>query len=188
MSSCGWLAVVWFKNLAYSFINVRGISSVGRLHSAGIAPRHRYYTPIRHPLAFGPFPGVTGYRTYLALAISRQGEEGFSSCLTCPCHRAVATHPAEVEQPSQSAFGCPCGLRPPVVGSTFGVSTFGATSAFTFVTAQGLAPSPGEASSIGFRTLVSRHPAIQATGLLTPTLAGLSPAEHASLRWTHNRT
>ena len=35
--------------------------------------------------------------------------------------------------------------------------------------------------------LGSRHPAIQATGLLTLTPAGLSPAEHASLRWTHNR-
>ena len=42
--------------------------------------------------------------------------------------------------------------------------------------------------SIGFRGLVSRHPAIQATGRLTLTPAGLAPAEHASLRWTHNRT
>src|SRR5208337_2940075 len=42
--------------------------------------------------------------------------------------------------------------------------------------------------SIGFRVLVSRHPAIQTTGPLTLAPAGLSPAEHASLRWTHNRT
>jgi hypothetical protein len=42
--------------------------------------------------------------------------------------------------------------------------------------------------SIGFKVLVSRHLAIQATGLLTIAPAGLSPAEHASLRWTHNRT
>ena len=41
--------------------------------------------------------------------------------------------------------------------------------------------------SIGFRVLVSRHPAIQTTGLLTLAPAGLSPAEHASLRWTHGR-
>ena len=46
----------------------------------------------------------------------------------------------------------------------------------------------GRRLSIGFRVLVSLHPAIQATGLLTFTPAGLSPAEHASLRWTHNRT
>jgi hypothetical protein len=36
--------------------------------------------------------------------------------------------------------------------------------------------------------LVSRHPAIQTTGLLTVAPAGLPPAEHASLHWTHNRT
>src|ERR1039457_3385840 len=48
--------------------------------------------------------------------------------------------------------------------------------------------SPRKVLSIGFRVLVSRHPAIQATGLLTLPPAGLSPAEHASLRWTHNRT
>src|SRR5262245_7222168 len=41
---------------------------------------------------------------------------------------------------------------------------------------------------MGFRVLVSRHPAIQTTGLLTLAPAGLAPAEHASLHWTHNRT
>jgi hypothetical protein len=54
---------------------------------------HRYYGPIRHPLAFGPLPGLAGYRAYLAPAISRRGEEGFSSCWACPCHRAVASTP-----------------------------------------------------------------------------------------------
>ena len=39
--------------------------------------------------------------------------------------------------------------------------------------------------SIGFRISVSLHPAILATGLLAFTPTGLSPAEHASLRWTH---
>ena len=41
---------------------------------------------------------------------------------------------------------------------------------------------------MGFRVLVSLHPAIQATGLLTLAPAGLTPAEHTSLHWTHNRT
>jgi len=40
--------------------------------------------------------------------------------------------------------------------------------------------------SIGFRILVSRHPAIRTTELLTFAPAGLSPAEHTSLDWTHN--
>jgi hypothetical protein len=38
---------------------------------------------------------------------------------------------------------------------------------------------------MGFRILVSLHPAIQTTGLLTFAPAGLSPAEHTSLYWTH---
>ena len=41
---------------------------------------------------------------------------------------------------------------------------------------------------MGFRYSVPLLPAIQATELLILTLAGLTPAEHPSLRWTHNRT
>jgi hypothetical protein len=41
---------------------------------------------------------------------------------------------------------------------------------------------------MGFRYSVSLLPAIQATGLLFLTLAGLTPAEHTYLTWTHNRT
>ena len=41
---------------------------------------------------------------------------------------------------------------------------------------------------MGFRSLISLLSAIRATGLLAFTLAGLSPAEHVSLAWTHNRS
>ena len=41
---------------------------------------------------------------------------------------------------------------------------------------------------MGFKVSVSLHPAIQATGPLTFAPAGLIPAEHTSLRWTHKRT
>jgi hypothetical protein len=41
---------------------------------------------------------------------------------------------------------------------------------------------------MGFRVSVSLHPAIQATGRLTFAPAGLIPAEHTSLRWTHKRS
>ena len=44
---------------------------------------------------------------------------------------------------------------------------------------------PKMALSMGFRTSVSLPPAIQATGPRTFTPVGLSPTEHASLRWTH---
>ena len=39
--------------------------------------------------------------------------------------------------------------------------------------------------TMGFRNSLSLLPAIRATRLLVFTLAGLTPAEHASLRWTH---
>ena len=98
-------------------------------------------------------------------------------------------HPAEVEQPSRSAFGCPCCLRRPVVGSAFGASHFRGHFCVHFRYGPMTRSLPKETLSPGFRMLVSRYPAIQATRLLTLTPAGLSPpAEHASLRWTHNRT
>ena len=68
-----------------------------------------------------------------------------------------------------------------------GILIFEATSTFIFITARQLAHLPWRRSSIGFRNSVSLLSAIPATGLLTLAPAGLSPAEHASLRWTHNR-
>jgi hypothetical protein len=69
-----------------------------------------------------------------------------------------------------------------------GLPTVGATCAFACAMAWGLASIPRMLLSMGFRASVSFLPAIRATRLLTFTLAGLAPAEHASLRWTHNRT
>ena len=60
---------------------------------AGVTPLLRYYGPGRHRLVFDRFPDFAGYTTYLAPPISRWGEDGFSSCSTCPCHRAVPTTP-----------------------------------------------------------------------------------------------
>jgi hypothetical protein len=65
----------------------------GPLRSADITPLRRYYGPSRHPLVFGRLPGFAGYTAYLAPTISRRDEEGFSSCLACPYHRAVASTP-----------------------------------------------------------------------------------------------
>jgi hypothetical protein len=69
-----------------------------------------------------------------------------------------------------------------------GQLTFEANYAFTFVTARWLAIIPRMIWSIGFKDSVSFLLAIQATRLLTFASVGLSPTEHASLRWTHNRT
>ena len=60
-----------------------------------MAEAPRYYGPSRHRLVFDRFPGASGYAVYLAPSISRRDEDGFSSCLACPCHRAVPTTPPE---------------------------------------------------------------------------------------------
>jgi transposase InsO family protein len=102
-----------------------------------------------------------------------------------PCCRF---HPAEVEMPHRSDFGIPCCLRPPEAGSALGSRPFETTFTFTVITARQLVVSPRETLSIGFRILISLHPAIRTTGRLTFSPAGLPPAEHTSLNWTHFRT
>src|SRR5450830_873105 len=108
----------------------------GPLRSTDITPLHRYCGPIRHPLAVDRFPGCAGYTIYLAPVISRRDEEGFSSCLACPCHRAVASTPprsrcrvGQISAP-HAAFALQLRARPS------DSLTFEATFAFTFITAR----------------------------------------------------
>ena len=69
--------------------------AAGLLGSPNITSVLRYYEPIHHRLAVSHFPGLTGYMTYPAPPISRWGEDGFSSCSACSCHRAVPNTPPE---------------------------------------------------------------------------------------------
>jgi hypothetical protein len=75
-----------------------------------------------------------------------------------------------------------------IVDTFRGSTPFEATFTFTVITARQLVVPPRETLSIGFRILISLHPAIQTTGRLTFAPAGLPPAEHTSLSWTHFRT
>jgi hypothetical protein len=78
----------------------KNYETAGSLRSLGVTPVHRYCKPFRHLLAFLPFPGLAGYRSDLLQNISLW--EGFSSCPTCPCHRAVPTTPPECHVASVS--------------------------------------------------------------------------------------
>ena len=137
----------------------------GSLCSTGIPPLHRSYGPLRPPLIFRRFPGVSGYTTSLAPPFSRWDEEGFSSCFACPCPHAVAPTPPEWSAASASVrrpmrpSPARVQARPP------GLLTFGATCAFACATAWTLAPIPRMRLSRGFRRLVSRPPALRAPGL-----------------------
>ena len=119
-----------------AFRVVRDPPTAGRLRSAGSTPPLRDYSPVRHPLAFGPLPGVAGYRAYLAPVISHRGEEGFSSCSVRPCHRGAAITPPKwvggLNQVSAAHAAFASGLR--ARPSEYG--TLEATSAFTCVAAR----------------------------------------------------
>jgi len=54
-----------FLSLSPTSLLLEELLTVGRLCSTGITPLHHYYTPIRHPLVFEPFPNIAGYRLYL---------------------------------------------------------------------------------------------------------------------------
>src|SRR6476619_6226174 len=116
------------------------------------------------------------------------GRGGLRQLLGMPLLPCCRFHPAEVAMPHRSDFGTPFCLRPTEAGSALGSTPFEATFTFTVVTARQLVVSPRETLSIGFRILISLHPAIQTTGRLTFAPAGLPPAEHTSLNWTHFRT
>jgi len=139
----------------------------------GITPHHRSYTPIRHPLAVNPLPGFAGYRVYPSPELSLRGQDGLLQLLSVSLPTCRRYYPAKViDRFSQNAinhtaFTLRMGVQP------LELRTFEVTYAFTFVTACSLTPSLTEELSIGFRILVSRHPAIQVTRPLTLTPAGL---------------
>ena len=107
----------------------------GPLRFTEVTPLRRYYGPGRHLLVFGRLPGLAGYTAYLVPTISRRDEEGFSSCLACPCHRAVAFTPPRWDAASVR-------FRHPILPSPYGsglgprIWPFEATFAFTVVTAR----------------------------------------------------
>ncbi len=100
-------------------MSTKEIPSAGSLRSTSVTRLRSYYGPIRHPHASAPLPGVAGYRSGLAPWVSPWGVEGFSSCFTCPCHRATAVYPAGVDSrlsqsaPVHAAFAISQKARPP---------------------------------------------------------------------------
>jgi hypothetical protein len=101
---------------------------------------------------------------FAAPPISRRDEEGFSSCLAHPCHRAAANTPPECLAASVSC-GNPCCLRPFGAGSAPGAFGFSRPP----MRSLSLRPDdsltiPKMALSIGFIRFVSSANAIQATG------------------------
>jgi hypothetical protein len=102
-----------------------------------------------------------------------------------PGPRAVANHPAGATRRVNRLAASRAAFALTVAGSASGATHFRGHRAFTFVTARELALIPGMRLSRGFRPLVTLWLALPATGLPILTPAGLPPAEHISLSWTH---
>ncbi len=102
-----------------------------------------------------------------------------------PCCRF---HPAEALEPHRSDFGSPCCLRPPVGGSAFGANHFRGHFCVHCCYGPVTRRLPTGDVVDRLQSLGFPPPCYPNYGVLIFAPAGLSPAEHASLRWTHNRT
>ena len=105
-----------------------------------------------------------GYRTYLFPGFLRSGEEGLSSCLKCPCNRAVAFTPPEESPVSVSLQNfLLSSLGPDQLD--FRLHAFRGYYTFTVVTARLLAHHPLQwLCQQTPEQFVSSLPAVQATG------------------------
>src|SRR5215831_12701725 len=120
-------------------------------------------TPSRLP----PISWVLQLYGFPAPPISRRDEEGFSSCFACPCHRAVASHPARVDVRFSQ-------VRPSMLPSPYScrLSLWGHSLSRPHLRSLSLRPNGSLSSqrmiwSIGFKDSVSFLLAIQVTSLLT---------------------
>ena len=94
------------------------LQTAGLLRSTDITPLHRYYRAPPTPSRLPPISRCLRLYGFPAPPISRRDEEGFSSCLAHPCHRAVASTPPEWLAASvslrrsmlPSPYGCRLGL------------------------------------------------------------------------------
>jgi hypothetical protein len=164
------------------------VQTAGSLCSADITPRPCYYGPLRHLLLFGRLPGCTGYTAYLAPPLSRREEEGFSSCLARPCHRAAAITPPEWSIVPASVR---ISMLPSPYGNGLGLRCF----RLSRPPVRSLALRPGDSlPSLRWRCrwasghwFPSSLPSKLQGFWLLPRRDSF-PAERASLRWTHFRT
>ena len=180
---------------------------------SGAASLHRRYpaslvlpTPPPPSRLSADFPVLPVIRPTFAPPISQRGEEGFSSCLARPRHRAVATTPPECRSASASlrcvillsssegglslpgfdVSGPPLrslALRPGDSPTTLTVTCrWASKSQFPFSLPSKLR---GSGRVNGLQILGFPPPCHPNYRALALTPAGLSPAERASLCWTH---
>ena len=130
------------------------------------------------------FPGVpvirpTWLRRFLGgtRTVSPVARHALVTVLPLPPRRSDITR--------RSVCAIPCCLRPTTEGSAFGLFSVEATRGFTFVAARSLAHHPQDGFVDWLHPLRFLRGCNPSYGALTLTPVGLSPTEHASLRWSH---
>ena len=119
-----------------------GLPSPGPLRSTDVTPLHRYYGPIRHPLAPVPFPGDAGYRVKAGSRWFPSVARRASPVAWCVLVTVPPLPPRRSGPPLQPVCGVPCCLRQPLGGSASGLSSVEATYVFAFAAARRLAHHP----------------------------------------------
>jgi len=113
------------------------------------------------------------------------GQVGLLQLLGMSLLSCCRYHPAGMVQMNASLV-CPCCLHPQNAGSASRIISITRPPVrLLSLRPDNLLTTHKVTLSIDFSSLVTLLAAIQATGLLTFTLTGLTPAEHTSLSWTY---
>src|ERR1017187_2299707 len=160
------------------------LQTAGPLRSADITPLHRYYRPVRHPLAFSPISRFS--RLYGSLLRRfRDGTRRASPVAPCILVIVLPLPPRQSVPPHQSVCDVPCSLRPISGGSASGVRVSGSPVRSLSLRPNDSLTIPRMALSIDFRSSVSFPPGYPSYRTPTFVLVGLTPTEYTSLGWTY---
>ena len=140
---------------------LESLQTAGPLRSTAITPFHRSYEPIRHPLAFLPFPGVAGYRSDL-LQRFLPGTRRASPVAECALAIVLSLSPRQSGSPLRSVCDAPCCLHPAPRSSALGRDFSRLLCVYWSLRPDDLLTILKMALSIA-RDSVSLFPAIQAT-------------------------
>src|SRR6266852_7483501 len=140
------------------------LQTAGPLRSTDIAPLHRYYGPVRHPLAFLP---TSRFRLYgfSMLRRFRDGTRRASPVARCILVIVLSLPPRQSVRRFQSICDDPCCLHPINGGSASEVKVSGSPMRLLSLRPNDSLTIPRMALSIDFRDSVSFFLTIQATVL-----------------------
>jgi hypothetical protein len=157
------------------------------LRSTGITPLHHYSGPLRHPLIFGRFPGVPVIRPTL-LRWFPSGMRRGSPVAQRVLVSMPSLPPRQSGPPRQPVCDGPYCLRLSVAGSASGAAHFRGHRCVRLRYSLETRPHPEDEAVERLQRVSFPSPCAPSYRALAFPLVGLPPTEHASLRWTHNRT